>query len=399
VDQPLPIPPTPTPADSVGFRFTLLLTGNIDASCEILREVYALAAQEIAQYRSKDRRNAWLIRQIRSRALKWSKENPAQPAADLSFLPSRVGALPEPARSAFALFLCLNENVEELAELLQLPLPAFAQALSTARQTLVPEATFPQNHKLALHRPWGEDCKGVAKAVRAAQASPELAAQAAADQQWHQEIKEIPLPEALPLLNLAEPPKPCLRALICHPAVLAIALALLVLVGSLTYIAMNRMNDFPGKETVEDLVDEAGALDGSEFEPISPTEAGELDDWFVMKGFEDFNVPDQLQKAKAVGCHIMKHEGVPVAHIALDQRNAMFFVFRVADLKVEAEGAKWRIFQEDDWAVAVRTDERNGYIVMFQGDDAEMPAFLQSVGKWAAKRRKKRKNKRDELIL
>jgi len=128
------------------------------------------------------------------------------------------------------------------------------------------------------------------------------------------------------------------------------------------------------------LVDNAGALDGSEFESITPTQAGELDDWFVMKGFEGFSLPPQLQKAKAVGCRIMKHEGVAVAHVALDQRNAMLFVFRVADLKVEAEGTNWRIFQEDDWAVAVRTDQRNGYVVMFQGDDADMPGFLNRAG-------------------
>lgn len=380
VDQPLPIQPPQPPPDSVGYRFALLLTGDVTASCEILREVYTLATLEIAQYRSKDRRNAWLIRQIRSRALKWRQENAPRPDADPAFLPNRICALPEPARSAFALFHCLDESAEDLSEILQLPGAAFAKALSTARQTLAPATTFPPNPKLALHRPWVEDPKGIAKAVRAAHDSPELAAQAAADQQWHEEIKQVPIPGEVPLLNLAEPPKPGLRALICHPAVLAIALALLVLVGSLTYIAINRMNDFPGKETIEDLVDEAGALDGSEFEPISPTQAGELDDWFVMKGFEGFNVPEQLQKAKAVGCHIMKHEGVPVAHVALDQRNAVLFVFRVADLKVEAEGANWRIFQEDDWAVAVRTDQRNGYVVMFRGDDAEMPAFLQSVG-------------------
>ena len=376
VDQPLPIPPSQPSADAVGFRVALLLTGDSAAACEILRTVFSLAPHEMAQYRSKERRKAWLIRKIRARALKWHQENPVDP----SFFPASVAALPEPARSAFALFHCLDESVEEIAEILRLPDPAFAKALAKARQALAPETAFPDHLKLTLHRPWGEDRRAVAKAVRAAQASPELAAQIAADRQWHEAIEQAPLPDELAQLNLDEPPKPGLRALVCHPAVLAIALALLVLVGSLTYITMNRMNDFTGKETIEDLVDNAGALDGSEFEPISPTKAGELDDWFVMKGFEGFSVPPQLQKATAVGCRILKHEGVAVAHVALDQRNAMLFVFRVADLKVEAEGAGWRIFQEDDWAVAVRTDQRNGYVVMFQGDDSEMPAFLKSVG-------------------
>jgi len=384
VDLPLPVqrPNPPSEPLAQGYRVALLLTGDVAASCEILRAVFALAAQEMAQFRSKERRNAWLIRQIRSRALKWRQQNgPKAEAADPLFFPSRVAALPEPARSVFALFHSVEGGVDDLAELLRLRSPAFVSALVVARQTLAPDAAFPKNARLRVHRPWGEDRKAVAKAVRSAQADPELAAQINADQQWHEEIEQMAVPEELALLTVAEPPRPGFFVLIRQPAVLAIALALLVVVGVLVYIARTRMDDFPGKDTVEAFVEDAGSLNGSEFEAISPTAAGKLDDWFVMKGFEGFNVPPQLEEAKAVGCRITQHEGVSLAHVALDKRNAMLLVFRIADLKIEAEGDNWRIFQADDWAVAVRTDKANGYIVMFQGDCADMPGFLQTVGK------------------
>jgi hypothetical protein len=354
----------------------LLLTGDARAACEILKSVFALASHEIAQYRNKDRRQAWIFRQIRAHALQWPQGTPG----DAASLPVRVCTLPEPARSAFALFHSLDENIEAIADILRLPVPAFARELAKARQQLAPGTAFPENSRLALHRPWAEDRKPIAKAVRAARENPELLAQIKADGQWHQAIENLPLPEALAELNLVEPPKPGLRAVARHPAMLSIALALLVVVGSVSHLMINRMSDFTGKETIENLVDEAATLTGSEFEPISPTKAGELDDWFVMKGFEGFSVPSQFQKAKAVGCRILKHDGAAVAQVALDQRNAMLFVFRVADMKIQAEGANWRIFQEDDWAVAVHTDQRNGTVVMFQGDDSEMPGFLQTVG-------------------
>lgn len=182
-------------------------------------------------------------------------------------------------------------------------------------------------------------------------------------------------------MNLTEPKKPGFFALIRQPAVLAIALALLVVVGVLVYFTINRMNDFPGKDTVMELAEEANALNGSEFESINPTTAGKLDDWFVMKGFEGFSVPQELQEAKAVGCRIGKHEDIEVAQVALDRKNAMILVFRLADLNIEADAAGWHIFQQDDLAVAACTDKQNLCVVLFQGNSDDMPEFLKTVGK------------------
>lgn len=380
VENELPNPPPPPPAsaaDLFGYRLALLLTGDAAAAGEILHAVRASAPGEMVHYRHRERRVAWLVGKIRTLAL---KRRAPESSAPPGFAPAGIAALPEPARSAYALFLTLDEeNVEEQADLMRMPLAAYAGALVQARQTLAPGTAFPQAPWLALHRPWGKDLKRIERAVHAAAGTPELTAQAEADCRWHEAVAQIPVPEGIG--SLADLPKPGLRALVCHPAVLAIVLALAVVIGTLAHVAMNRAGDFDGKEMIEELVEQAGSGDGSEFETISPTPAGELDDWFVMKGFEGFTVPPELQNAKAVGCRIMKYEGAAIAQVALDQRNAMLFIFRVADLKVGASGDRWRIFQKDDWAVAVRTDERNGAMVMFQGDDSEMPGFLERAGK------------------
>ena len=369
----------PNPAsdpDTRWFRLAMLLTGNAVGSGEILGELFATAPHELAQLRTRERRTVWMIRQIRLRALKWRQ---GHPTADASCFAGRVAALPEPSRSLFALFHCFDENLEILAETLGLGRAAAVQELICARQALAPGTAFPERGLLPTHRPWGGDAAKVAKARRTAPEDPQLAAQIAADLQWHEEIERIEVPEAFSLLHLAEPPKLGWGALFSHPAVLAIVLAFGVVVGVLVHLAQTRMGDFTGKEAVGALVQEAGATNGSEFEVINPTDAGKLDDWFVLKGFEGYTVPRELQKAKAIGCRVFKQEGMLMAEVAFQKQNARLLVFRAAELKNGMEKGDRRIFQQGDWAVAAWNEQENGYVVMFEGDSDEMPGFLQTA--------------------
>ena len=393
VESSLPIQRShpPSEPDAQGYRLALLWTGDAAAAGEILRAIFSIAPEELGGLRGKERRQIWMIRQIRTRAAKWQQANQAAPAVAASF-PPRVASLPEPSRSAFALFHCLDCSLEDLAEMLGLSSAAFAQALARARQELAPGAEFPENALLRGHRPWGGDRSKVAKAVRAAQAQPEtlpkLAAQIAADLQWHEATERIEIPEALALLNLAEPPKLGLRGLVFQPAVLAIALALAVVVGVGVYLAQTRMGDFPGKEAVVALVEVAGSANGPEFEEISPTEAGKLDDWFVLKGFEGYAAPRKLRNAKVIGCRVFKQDGVLLAEVEFEklvrvengiESKARMLVFRAGDLKNGIEKGRRHIFQQEEWAVAAWSEEENCYVVMFQGDSDDMPGFLRTV--------------------
>ena len=348
----------------------------------MLREVYAEAAEELAQLRSRERRNIRLIRRIRARAQKWKEANPAGGGETLF---QRIAALPNPARSAMALFHCCNGEVEEMASLLRLKPSAFVAAVAEARQALAPGTAFPADPLLREHRPWGGDRPKAARAVKVAGAageSPELAAQAAADSRWHEEIESAPIPEEAALLARAVPPRPGLRKLMFQPVVLAIVLAVLVVVGVAIYVAQTRMSDFPGRETIEKMVDGSAAAQEPEVEAVAPTEAGKLDDWFVLKGFAGYNVPPQLEKAIAIGGRVLRIEGLLLAEVDLRDQSARLLVFHLADLKNGGlERGGWRIFQQEDWAVAVLRDEENAYILVFPGDSDTMPAFLDTVGK------------------
>lgn len=369
----------PSAFDTRCYRIALFLTGNPAAAGEILRAVFAVAPEKLAQLRSKERRKIWFIRQIRSHAIKWQRENIPQPeSTEPSSFPDRVVALPEPARSAFLLFHIADCSLDDAAHLLGLNATAFAEALAQARRTLAPESAFPESARLRMHRPWGGDHPKIAKAVRAAQGNPELTAQLAADRQWHEAIEAVTLPAELALLHWTEPPKPGLCAMILQPSVLAIALALVVVVGVTIYMAKTRLGDFPGKETIIAFVEDEETPTAPEFESIAPTGAGKLDDWFVLKGFEGYAVPASLEKAKAVACRVRQHEGIHAAEVKLAQQKARLLIFRAEDSGI-APGE--HIFQQDDWAVAVLSDEKNSCVVLFRGDSEDMPEFLKTMGK------------------
>ncbi|MDD5351183.1 MAG: hypothetical protein PHQ12_13310 [Chthoniobacteraceae bacterium] len=374
--------------DGEWYRLALLLTGDAAAAAAVLEKIFAVAPDELAQLRGRERRRIWLLRQIRVQALQWRQEH--EPA-DSASLPGRVSALPEPARSVFAVFHCAEGGLDDLAELLGLSRAAFAKALAKARAALAPEGVvFPENVLLRVHRPWGGDRAKVAKAVRAVEASPEpaatapLAAQAAADAQWHAEIEAIAIPEALVALYRAVPPRRGLWGQLFQPAVLAIALALVVVVGALVYLARTRGGDFPGREAIEAMVEAESEASEPPMEAVTPAAAGKLDDWFVLKGFEGYAVPPPMDKVTAIGCRVWKHGNLPVADVALRKvagvEGARLLVFRVADLPTGTlEPGGWRVFQQDEWAVAVWSDRETVCAVVIQGDSDDMRRLLRTL--------------------
>ena len=353
------------------------MTGLRSTAKEIVRGAVTTLSDRIAQCRNQERVRALLVKHIRS-AVKAAGKPVAEsePATDL---PGRVAALTEPSRTAFALFHCFNVESNELAELQDLSVPKFSEAVRTAREALDPSAGFPTCHRLALHRPWGKNAPATEKAVQAVkgQEAEAFSAQTAFDERCHAEIVAIAMPAIVPLSEAVSGPSRWKR-LFGQPAVLAIVTAGLVVVGVVVYATMRNLEDFAGKDAVCELVDDADAMSGMELEPIAPIEAGKLGDWFLLKGFEDFSAPSDLVKAKAVGCRVYRRDGHPIAQVALDHHNALLLVFRAADLKVNPATAGWRIFQQDDWAVAAKGDGRNCYVLAFLGDASEMESLLKT---------------------
>jgi len=159
-----------------------------------------------------------------------------------------------------------------------------------------------------------------------------------------------------------------LRVQLRQPAAIALALALVVVVGALIYIGKMHAEDFDGKETIESIIHAESVAT----EPISPVEAGQLDDWFLLKGFEGYSVPPPVDKLRAIGGRVWNHGRIPVAEVTLEQ-GARLLVMRTTSIR----RGNWSAYQQGKWIVAVWSDRETACILLWERSNAQnMPCLL-----------------------
>lgn len=370
------------PQHTEWYRLALLLTGDPGAAGTILVETLTAAAGQVTQLREESRRHAWLARQIISRAKKVSRDA----GIPSDSLWGKVASLPEGERNALALFHCTELTVADVAEIMSAKPLAVSDALAAARMSLAPGQTLPADAKLRFHRPWGGDEPRIAKAAKAALEKPEqrqeVESQETLDRQWHDAIGLITMPSALALPALEVPRPAGFRNIIRQPVVLAMVIACVVVLGVTAFLMKRKMDEFPGREVIAELIDNVDEMNGSEMQQVPPSDCGKLGDWFILKGFDGFSVPPEFEHVKAVGCRVFQMDGHSIAQVALDDKqNALLFQFRAADFKVKLNSANWQVFQQDDWAVAARGEGENWWVVAFIGDAGDMEKLIRNRAK------------------
>lgn len=134
------------------YRFTLLLTGEAHTAEQLLAESLAEVELRIEHLRNEQRRKAWLLRRLRQRVAaveaapartprllrETSPEEEVREILEIEayILAQHFAALPEPERSALAMFYLKLFPLRELPGLLELELEELASALDRARQQL-----------------------------------------------------------------------------------------------------------------------------------------------------------------------------------------------------------------------------------------------------------------------
>jgi DNA-directed RNA polymerase specialized sigma24 family protein len=135
------------------YRFALLLTGSAKSAEQVMAETLADVESQLSQFRNATSRQAWLATHIRDRCLENNKNAP--PSAprlvreetgegphpvvlkiEAFLLAQRFHLLPEPDRSALALFYLELFSVEEIAEILKMDVETLAETLGAAREAL-----------------------------------------------------------------------------------------------------------------------------------------------------------------------------------------------------------------------------------------------------------------------
>lgn len=146
------------------YRFALLLTGDATAAETALAVAFSESDGQLAQIRNGARRQACLAMRIRECCAREIAQIPApsegavlpsqaeggepnQPSAasvEVSAMARHFHALPEPERSALALFHLDLFTCKEITEMLRMELPVFAATLSRGRSLL--EAEIHSSH-------------------------------------------------------------------------------------------------------------------------------------------------------------------------------------------------------------------------------------------------------------
>lgn len=135
------------------YRFALLLTGNAKSAEQVMAETLTEVEAQLSQFRNETSRQAWLATHIRERCLENNKSVP--PTAprllrddsesgtspevlqiEAFLLAQRFHTLPEPERSALALFYLDLFTAEEIAELLKMDIHVLSDTLGAARDLL-----------------------------------------------------------------------------------------------------------------------------------------------------------------------------------------------------------------------------------------------------------------------
>ncbi len=114
------------------YRFALLLTGDHAAAERAFSETLREGERRIADIRDEARRAAWLATRIRQRCMEISRDAESETGT----VADRFHSLPEPERSALALFYLDPFSPDQIAQILGMNIDRLAETLTRARAFL-----------------------------------------------------------------------------------------------------------------------------------------------------------------------------------------------------------------------------------------------------------------------
>jgi hypothetical protein len=241
-----------------------------------------------------------------------------------------------------------------------------------------------QCHRAGL--PGTEDPR-IAKAVRAAEKDPalqgDLARQRAMDERNVAAVEQIALPQAF-LVKLAAGPEKTSRSLsgkgaLMQPIILAVCIGALTLLGWGGVTLWNRAHYFAGKDSCLRMVEMNDEMTGQEMEPKKAT-TGSLNDWFFDKyGFEDYYLPPGFENFHSVLARQFKQDYLPIAQVAIEEHNMVFYSFKAEDFGVSLPDDQWRVFTDGEWVAAIQKHDEECFMVAFKGTSGDMRKFLKSI--------------------
>lgn len=231
--------------------------------------------------------------------------------------------------------------------------------------------------------------RAMRSALESARTIPEAAASLTTQQRFDQAlaalVAKIEVPKAAEewFVNVAlfKSAKRSWKRTARHPAILATALAVLVMVGVSVFFLVERVQEFPGATDAKKLLVVASSTRTSQFDPMN-TDAINLGDYFFMKyQLEHFDVPMMLADLRATGARVFDDdEGHRVAQVVLAESGMQFFLYPAdpADARTRSKQGKtkWGYVENEGWTGAV--EEHNGvcFMIAMRGSKEDLKPYL-----------------------
>jgi hypothetical protein len=168
------------------------------------------------------------------------------------------------------------------------------------------------------------------------------------------------------------------RTQIAKHATFAVGIGLLLLICLLVWIALGRAGTFPDEAVKIAAAGEKASP--NQFDAVEE-KAGSLQDWFALKGFDNFRIPAEFAHFDIVGVRIFPVENESVAQVAVPEKTMYFYCFpsQPFGISVVPEGS-WRITESDRSVLAIREEKGMCFLVAFRGSKQDMKDLLEKAG-------------------
>ena len=166
-----------------------------------------------------------------------------------------------------------------------------------------------------------------------------------------------------------------------HPAIVASALAVAVILAIGVHNFLEHLKEFPGSTEARRLLTAASATRMSQLEPVH-SDAGALSDLFFMKHhLEHYDVPPEFSHLHAIGYRVFDdEEGHQVAQIEVSERRMHFFLFPVQSQKDGQDPAfhGWRYVDQEGWIGVVQQHQGVCFMAALRGRKKDLASYLRS---------------------
>ena len=165
-----------------------------------------------------------------------------------------------------------------------------------------------------------------------------------------------------------------------NPAVIAVALATVVIIGVLTFNVMQRLKDFPGSKMARKMMGLAASTRSADLDRLE-TQAGALGDLFFMKyRLEHYDVPHEFADIKTAGVRVFDDdEGRRVAHISVPEKRMQFFIFPAERNPKDGkpkEFSGWKYLEHEGWAGVAKSRAGVVFLAAMRGEEKDLAPYV-----------------------